>query len=117
MRWTLENEAKLLRVLLETQNIVINPAKIVEGWDGDEEKPTIKAIKEHLGKFKKTLKPGASLSLTGKTGGESANSTPRKRKATASTVEGEDEPIEKTKKKTKSAKVAKMDDELSESEI
>ncbi|PTU25363.1 hypothetical protein P175DRAFT_0472589 [Aspergillus ochraceoroseus IBT 24754] len=55
MRWTKENEEILWRTFFETQNVNIDLDKLANGWPGAE-KPTPKALKEHLSKFRKNLR-------------------------------------------------------------
>ncbi|KAL5361994.1 hypothetical protein BJX96DRAFT_176743 [Aspergillus floccosus] len=91
MRWTPENIEILFRTVCETQNLTINVVKVASNWpatESEEEKgPTPKAIKEFLGKYKKTVKPGASLniSFSAKEAAEtnSAAGTGRKRQSNA----------------------------------
>ncbi|GES66769.1 hypothetical protein BO78DRAFT_422509 [Aspergillus terreus] len=91
MRWTPENIETLFRTVCETQNLTINVVKVANNWpttEGEDCKgPTPKAIKEFLGKYKKSVKPGASLniSFSAKEAAEtnSPAGTPRKRKPSA----------------------------------
>ncbi|PYI02463.1 hypothetical protein BO78DRAFT_422509 [Aspergillus sclerotiicarbonarius CBS 121057] len=93
MRWTLENEHVLWRTIFETQNLTLDLDKIADAWPGDD-KPTARAIKEHLEKFRRGLKSGNSVtfSMSGKRGADddSAVSTPRK-KRTPKKVKKEEE--------------------------
>ncbi|RAL01235.1 uncharacterized protein BO80DRAFT_444681 [Aspergillus ibericus CBS 121593] len=83
MRWTLENEHVLWRTIFETQNLTLDLDKIAEAWLGDD-KPTARAIKEHLEKFRKGSKSGNSMtfSMSRKRAGgdDSAVPTPRKKR-------------------------------------
>ncbi|KAJ5092480.1 hypothetical protein NUU61_007350 [Penicillium alfredii] len=52
MRWTQENENILWKTLFTTQKLNIDLDKLASNWPGDE-KPTPKALKEHLSKYRK----------------------------------------------------------------
>ncbi|KAL4898067.1 hypothetical protein BDV59DRAFT_197021 [Aspergillus ambiguus] len=92
MRWTPENVQKLFHTICETQSLIINVETVAQNWpaatdEDSEAAPSAKAIKEFLGKYKKTMKPWATLNISFNTkdvpGTSSAASTPRKRKASA----------------------------------
>ncbi|RDW70906.1 uncharacterized protein DSM5745_08417 [Aspergillus mulundensis] len=82
MRWTEDAEKMLWQTIFNTQSFHLELHKIAEGWPGDE-KPTAKALKEHLQKYRKEL--GSDCKVTfGMTSKASAGEgsvpvTPRKR--------------------------------------
>ncbi|KAL2862317.1 uncharacterized protein BJX67DRAFT_385692 [Aspergillus lucknowensis] len=87
MRWTKENEELLWHAIFKTQSFHIDLDKISEAWrqfPAGDEKPTPKALKEHLGKYRKSL--GGENKITFGMGskrcvedGAGAPATPRKR--------------------------------------
>ncbi|KAL3452069.1 hypothetical protein BJX65DRAFT_303782 [Aspergillus insuetus] len=54
MRWTEENKEILWNTIFKTQSFHIDLDVVSATWPGDE-KPTPKALKEHLGKYRKSL--------------------------------------------------------------
>ncbi|PYH96656.1 hypothetical protein BO71DRAFT_427906 [Aspergillus ellipticus CBS 707.79] len=78
MRWTLDNEHLLWRTIFETQSLTLDLDTIADAWPGDD-KPTPRAIKEHLEKFRKNLTSGHSVtfSMTTKRPATSAGASPR----------------------------------------
>ncbi|OOF99279.1 hypothetical protein ASPCADRAFT_2702 [Aspergillus carbonarius ITEM 5010] len=93
MRWTLENEHVLWRTIFETQNLTLDLDKIAEAWPGDD-KPTARAVKEHLEKFRRGLKSGNSVtfSMGGKRAADDdgAIATPRKKRTPKKKVKEEE---------------------------
>ncbi|KAL3492794.1 hypothetical protein BJX62DRAFT_235951 [Aspergillus germanicus] len=54
MRWTEENKESLWNTIFKTQSFHIDLDVVSAAWPGDE-KPTPKALKEHLSKYRKSL--------------------------------------------------------------
>ncbi|KAL2796391.1 hypothetical protein BJX66DRAFT_336143 [Aspergillus keveii] len=54
MRWTEENKEILWNTIFKTQSFYIDLDVVSATWPGDE-KPTPKALKEHLSKYRKSL--------------------------------------------------------------
>ncbi|KAL4949217.1 hypothetical protein BDW69DRAFT_79961 [Aspergillus filifer] len=79
MRWTKEAEETLWQTIFNTQPIHLELDKISEGWP-DEEKPTPKALKEHLQRYRKAGACKVTFSMKG-TGAGGAPATPRRRTA------------------------------------
>ncbi|CAK48250.1 hypothetical protein CBS115989_5502 [Aspergillus niger] len=84
MRWTPENEDLLWRTIFETQTLNLDLDKIAEGWPGDD-KPTAKALKEHLGKYRKGIKSGITFSMNVKRPADDSSATPSPKKRRAAT--------------------------------
>ncbi|PYH42278.1 uncharacterized protein BP01DRAFT_385596 [Aspergillus saccharolyticus JOP 1030-1] len=90
MKWTPENMNVLWETLFETHDLTIDVDKMAATWPTphpDDEKPTPRAIKERLEKFRRNLKNGGSsitFSMgTKRAGGpspESPQKTPPKKK-------------------------------------
>ncbi|PYI32047.1 hypothetical protein BP00DRAFT_165475 [Aspergillus indologenus CBS 114.80] len=72
MKWTPENMNILWETLFETHNLTIDIDKMAAVWPNDDEKPTARAIKERLEKFRRNLKNGGST-ITFSMGGKRAN--------------------------------------------
>ncbi|RAH65272.1 uncharacterized protein BO66DRAFT_443267 [Aspergillus aculeatinus CBS 121060] len=72
MKWTPENMNILWETLFETHNLTIDIDKMATVWPNDDEKPTARAIKERLEKFRRNLKNGGST-ITFSMGGKRAN--------------------------------------------
>ncbi|PWY68393.1 hypothetical protein BO70DRAFT_400314 [Aspergillus heteromorphus CBS 117.55] len=85
MRWTLDNEHVLWRTIFETQSLTLDLDKIADAWPGDE-KPTARAIKEHLEKFRRNLTSGNTVTFSMKpkrpAEASGASPSPRKKRAT-----------------------------------
>ncbi|PYH34164.1 uncharacterized protein BO87DRAFT_425942 [Aspergillus neoniger CBS 115656] len=118
MRWTPENEELLWRTIFETQTLTLDLDKIAEGWPGDD-KPTAKALKEHLAKYRKGIKSGISFSMNWKRPADdsSATPTPKKRRATKKVKEEEvsdDGPTTPTPKKNRQTKKMVKEEEVSD---
>lgn len=85
-----------------------------------DDKPTAKALKEHLPKYRKGIKSGISFSMNGKRPADdsSATPTPKKRRATKKVKEGEvsdDGPTTPTPKKNRQTKKkVKEEEEVSD---
>lgn len=84
-----------------------------------EDKPTAKALKEHLAKFRKGIKSGISFSMNGKRPADdsSATPTPKKRRTTKKAKEEEvsdDGPTTPTPKKNYQTKNKVKEEEVSD---
>ncbi|KAL4967811.1 uncharacterized protein BDV14DRAFT_13741 [Aspergillus stella-maris] len=77
MRWTKKVEETLWQTIFNTQTIHLELDKISEGWP-EEEKPTPKALKEHLQRYRKAGECKVTFSLKS-TGAGSVPATPKKR--------------------------------------
>ncbi|KAF2433695.1 hypothetical protein EJ08DRAFT_676493 [Tothia fuscella] len=89
VRWTAEKDQLLLLKMVELHPVSAADAKkIADSWPGDkDDKPTHRAISQHVDKLRAQLKAKGELSCAGNgTGTRSVPSTPRKPgKSTAST--------------------------------
>ncbi|KAK5696390.1 hypothetical protein LTS12_028571, partial [Elasticomyces elasticus] len=81
MRWSTENENILWRTIFQTQTLNLELDKVSEAWPGDE-KPTPKALKEKLDKYRRN----ASNNVTFSMGKNPSVSSPRKTRAKKSTA-------------------------------
>ncbi|GKZ36403.1 hypothetical protein AbraIFM66950_007474 [Aspergillus brasiliensis] len=118
MRWTPQNEELLWQTIFETQTLNLDLDKIAEGWPGYD-KPTAKALKEHLGKYRKGIKSGITFSMNAKRPGDDGSVTPSPRKKRAAKKvqdeEGSDnEPATPTPKKKRVTKKKVKDEEVSD---
>ncbi|KAL4938395.1 hypothetical protein BDV06DRAFT_226026 [Aspergillus oleicola] len=92
MRWTKEAEETLWQTIFNTQTINLELDKISEAWP-ENDKPTPKALKEHLQRYRKAGECKVTFSLGKKgaaSGGNSAPATPRKRGTAAKKTNGTD---------------------------
>ncbi|KAL4904995.1 hypothetical protein BDW74DRAFT_178561 [Aspergillus multicolor] len=83
MRWTEEAEKILWQTVFRTHAFTLELEKISKEWPGDE-RPTPKALKEHLAKWRKELGSDCQVkfNISSKSdcqGGSSAPVTPRKK--------------------------------------
>ncbi|KAL4919851.1 hypothetical protein BDW62DRAFT_199572 [Aspergillus aurantiobrunneus] len=98
MRWTKEAEEMLWQTVFKTHTFHMDLAQISKAWPGDD-KPTPKALKEHMAKYRKKL--GGDTRITFGMGskkdteGSTVIATPRKRRASGK--DGDSAPATPTK--------------------
>ncbi|BCS19108.1 uncharacterized protein APUU_11936A [Aspergillus puulaauensis] len=80
MRWTQENEEILWQTVFRTHSFHMDLTKIAQEWPGDD-KPTPKALKEHLTKYRKSLGGDGRITfgMTGLNAAGTPTGTPRKK--------------------------------------
>ncbi|RAO74002.1 uncharacterized protein BHQ10_010014 [Talaromyces amestolkiae] len=64
MQWTLANERLLFLRILELSNTTVDYRKVSETWPNEDERPTARAVSEHIFKLKKLAKSGSAGSST-----------------------------------------------------